>query len=281
MILVRVTSIAAVLAQVAYPVVAGRWLPALTGLAVLLFALASLTHAATSRGAGAAVALLAVAAGGSLLVEVIGIRTGVPFGGYRYGRTLGPEVLGVPLVVPLAWTMMAYPCLLLARRLVGSGPAGSGPAGSGSPTAGPIRRVRVAVLGGLALAGWDLFLDPQMVAAGHWTWLHPQPGLPGVDGVPLTDLGGWLVAGTALIWLLDRALPGVRPGSPAGELAPALLLAWTWLGSTLADLAFFDRPAVAGYGFAGLGLTVGPYLLRLYRDRYQDRYRYRYRVAGR
>ena len=45
------------------------------------------------------------------------MRTGLPFGDYSYAGTLGPELLDVPLVVPLAWTMMAYPVLLAARRL--------------------------------------------------------------------------------------------------------------------------------------------------------------------
>jgi putative membrane protein len=47
---------------------------------------------------------------------------------------------------------------------------------------------------------------------------------------------------------------------------PAALLAWTWLGSTLANLAFFGRPALAGYGCLALGVTVAPYLLLLGRD---------------
>ena len=42
-----------------------------------------------------------------------------------------------------------------------------------------VRAGRVAV-GALALASWDLFLDPQMVDAGHWRWADPLPALPGV-----------------------------------------------------------------------------------------------------
>ena len=60
------------------------------------------------------------------------------------------------------------------------------------PDAGP-PAVPVALVGGVALAAWDLFLDPQMVDAGHWTWAHPDPGLPLVPGVPLTNYAGWLV----------------------------------------------------------------------------------------
>ncbi len=246
----------AVLAQICYPLLSGPALQAVTIAAVLLFAAAAALHAAASLGPAAAAAGVLLTAGIALGAEAIGLRTGIPFGRYSYAATLGPQLLGVPLVVLAAWVMMAYPCLLLARRLAAARP-------------GPGRRARVAVAGALALAGWDLFLDPQLVAAGQWTWAHAQPALPGVPGVPLTDYAGWLAVGVVLIALLDAVLPPARPpraGSVPGPGAPAALLAWTWLGSTLADAAFFDRPAVAAYGFAGLGLTVAPYLLLLRRD---------------
>jgi putative membrane protein len=118
-----------------------------------------------------------------------------------------------------------------------------------------------------------------MVDGGFWTWRHPDPGLPGVDGVPLTNLAGWMLAGTVLIAVVDRILPcpvsASDPASttrttPAAPPTPAVLLAWTWLGSTLANLTFFDRPMLAGYGFLALGATVAPYLLLVVRDARRD-----------
>ena len=66
----------------------------------------------------AAMAVLGVAGGLGLVAEAVGVRTGYPFGGYDYTGTLGAEVLGVPVLVPLAWTMMAWPALVVARVLV-------------------------------------------------------------------------------------------------------------------------------------------------------------------
>lgn len=247
-----------VLAQICYPLLSGTALAVVTVLSVALLAAAAVAHAAATHGRTVAARVLAASAGIGLLGEAVGTRTGLPFGDYAYsydGR-LGPELLGVPVAVPLAWTMLAYPCLLLAREL------------------GPTRLARVA-LGALALTGWDLFLDPQMVAAGHWAWLHPRPGLPGVAGVPLTNYAGWLLVTAVLVGVLDRLVP--RAGSPVAgaarrrDIVPAAVLAWTWLGSTLGNLAFFDRPWVALYGFAGMGCVVGPYLWRfLWRARQED-----------
>lgn len=266
-------TVAAVLVQIPYPLLSGAPLRAVTVAAVLLLGTATTLHAIAAHGPAAAARATAATVAVALTAEAIGLRTGIPFGRYSYADTLGPAILGVPLLVLAAWTMMAYPCLVMARRLSDALP-GSRPDGTG-------RRARVAGLGALALAGWDLFLDPQMVAAGHWAWTHPQPALPGVPGVPITDYAGWLAVGAVLIALLDAALPtgpsptleqpsprqpGPEQPSPAIPATPAVLLGWAWLGSTLASAAFLGRPAVAAYTFVGLGATVGPYLLLVRRD---------------
>ncbi len=247
---------AVVLVQITYPLLEGPALTASTVAAVLLFAAASLTSAAATHGPRAAAVLLLVAGGTGLVAEAVGVATGWPFGPYAYAGTLGPQVLGVPVIVPLAWAMMAWPTLLagraLARRARG-------------------RRARRAAgwlpvpLAAWALASWDLFLDPQMVAAGHWVWEHATPALPGVPGVPLSNYAGWLLVALVIQGGLHRLVPDAARGSGSraadGWGPPALLLGWTWLGSALANLAFFDRPAVGLWGLAAMGAVVGPYLL--------------------
>ena len=253
-----VLAVATVFVQIAHPLLSGGPLGVATIAAVGLFAGASLSHAAATAGVGAAVRLLLVAGGIGLAAEALGVATGVPFGSYRYAGTLGTQVLGVPLLVPLAWTMTAYPCLLLGRRLAGTAHGRCRPAG-------------VALAAG-SLAAWDLFLDPQMVADGHWTWLDPHPALPGVPGVPLTNYGGWLLVALVMTVALDRTLPAtLAPGRTPAPAAPAILLGWTWLGSALANLAFFGRPAVAAYGAVAMGGPVLAYLLTLRSDQHADR----------
>ena len=233
---------AVVLAQVAYPLTpVGTARDGLTVATVVLFAAASLAHAALTRGPRAAVGLLVVAGGGGLVAESVGVATGIPFGAYDYADTLGPAVLGVPLVIPLAWVMMAWPALLVGARLARG------------------RAARVAVAA-LALATWDLFLDPQMVDAGHWSWVDPTSGLPGVPTVPLTNYAGWVLVAVALMVVLDRAVP-VAPG-PA-DTVPYLLYLWTYASSVLAHLAFFGLPASALWGGLGMGTVAVPLVLSL------------------
>jgi uncharacterized membrane protein len=234
---VALLAAAVVLAQVAYPLTpVGTARDRLTVATVLLFAAASVLHAATSRGVRAAVALVVVAGGGGLLAEAVGVATGVPFGRYSYAGTLGPTALGVPLVIPLAWVMMAWPAYLVGLRL----------------GRGPLARVAIAAV---ALASWDLFLDPQMVDAGHWQWSDPSPALPGVPTVPLTNYVGWALVALVLLALLDRT---VRTGPSTLDGVPYALYLWTYASSVLALAAFFGLPAAALWGALGMGAVALP-----------------------
>lgn len=240
---------AAVLVQIVYPLVPADGRTAVTVLSVVVFGAASVADAARVAGPRGAGLLLLVAGGGGLAVEAVGVRTGLPFGAYAYTGTLGPQVLGVPAVVPLAWAMMAWPALVVARTLIG------GP-GARSPLA-------VALVGGAALAAWDVFLDPQMVSAGHWVWADPDPGLPLVPGIPLTNYAGWVLVSVVMVGVLHRALPDAgRPSGPASAL-----YLWVYGSSVLAHAAFFGLPGSALVGGLVMGLVAVPFAVRLLRRR--------------
>jgi putative membrane protein len=135
--------------------------------------------------------------------------------------------------------MMAWPSWLLGELL-------TRPVRSGRR-----RASRIAVAAGI-FAAWDVVLDPQMVQAGYWTWAHPHPGLPGISTVPLTNLGGWLLAGAVLMTLLDLLVERTAvPGSPRiGAAAPFAALAWMTLGGALAHAGWLNLPGSAAWGAA-------------------------------
>jgi putative membrane protein len=217
-----------VLLQVAYPLVHGAARDRLTVATVLAFFLASATHALQQRGARWTGRFLLVVVGGGFLVEALGVATGFPFGSYRYGGQLGPSVLDVPVVVPLAWAMFAYPAHAVGLRLG--------------------HRVLATAWG---LASWDLFLDPQMTHEGYWRWEDPSPGL---NGIPWTNHLAWLVVALLMAALL--------PARRADDRVPVVLLLWTWASSVLANLAFFHRPGVALAGGLAMAVVAVPALVR-------------------
>lgn len=246
-----------VLTQICYPLTAGAARAGLTVATVGLGYLLAVGHALLSRGPRAALALVAVATGGGFAVEAIGVATGVPFGSYDYSGELGPKLAGVPLIIPLAWTWMAWPAWLTAVRL--SGPAG--PAPGWAPRLG---RIALAAVG---LAAWDLFLDPQMVAEGYWVWRDATPALPGLPGVPASNYLGWLLFAVLLMAAL-RPLGGPAVDRVDGRDAPMFALyLWTYASSVLAHAVFLRLPASAAWGAAGMAVTAVPLAVTLLRAR--------------
>ena len=227
-------AVAAVGLQIAYPLVSEGVKDRLTVATVVVFAAASLSHAVVSRGWRVGLAALLVFSGGGLAVEVLGVATGFPFGDYVYVvDRLGPSLAEVPLVIPLAWSMLGWPAFVVARRIV--------------PSAWP-----GVLVGGFALTAWDLFLDPQMVAEGYWTWTGAGPYL--LDGIPVTNYVAWLVVSVAMMaamWLVtaEREVGG-------DDTVPVVLYVWTWAGSALAHAAFFGLPRSSLYGGLGMGAVV-------------------------
>lgn len=164
------------------------WPDAFPSLALLstgaLFA-AALAFAWERVGARRALVMAVLGFAVGLGVEVLGSRTGFPFGQYSYAGAPGPTLLGVPLLVPLGW--FALP---LAAALLSGGRAW---------------------LAGLLLVGWDVGLEPLMTAQGYWRWSDPVPLWA---GAPVQNFLGWWAVGTGLSWALVGLAPGLfgRPG---------------------------------------------------------------------
>lgn len=235
-----VPAVLLVLVQISYPLVHGVARDRVTVAVVVLSALTALVHAGLTRGVRWAAGVLVIVSGVGLLAEIAGTATGIPFGSYEYavGR-LGPEVAGVPLVVPLAWTGGVYPVWVVAGLLNSAG------------------RVRIP-LTALGIVGWDLFLDPQMVADGQWTWRSGIAGLPGLGAIPVTNYLGWFAVGLVMAALL-QAWDRTAGDSREALVVPVGVFLWTWLGSGLAHAVFLGLPVSAGYGLvgmAGLGIPL-------------------------
>jgi putative membrane protein len=229
-----------VAAQIGYPLVHGQARDVLTVATVVAGFTAAVVHCLLTRGVRVAALVVLITAGGGLLVEAVGTATGRPFGAYDYAPSLGTEVLGVPWVIPLAWTMMAWPAWVVAGRLRGP---------------------RI-LLAGWALASWDVFLDPQMVAAGHWVWtgMNGTGGtatLPGVPAVPLTNYLGWVVVAVAMAALV-ALVPGVGGPAVPGDGPMLAFYLWTYFSCVLAHAAFLGLPASAGWGALAMGTVALP-----------------------
>jgi len=159
-------------------------------------------------------------------VEFIGSRTGFPFGSYDYTTLLQPQLVGVPLLVPLAWLMM-LPCAWAVTQELG------------------IRNKLIfIVVSALAFTAWDLFLDPQMVAWNFWKW-----NIPGeYFGIPIVNFAGWVLSAALMTAI---AAPGKVPARPL-----LVIYTVTWLLQSMGLALFWGLVGPAIIGFAVMGTFV-------------------------
>jgi putative membrane protein len=162
---------------------------------LLVFGLAALIPAL--RGARPALLLWgAVVLVLTFLLEAAGTATGRIFGPYRYGKTLGPRLLAVPLVIAFNWLLVILGAVSLSQRLI--------------PQPLP-----AAVLAAALAAGFDVLMEPTAVRLDYWTWQAPT--------IPLQNYAAWFLI--ALAAALTFTLAGLQVSSllPAGYFLIQLL----------------------------------------------------------
>ncbi len=220
-------------AQIALPLVDDA-VAGLTTIVVVALTAATYLIALSTWRAERLLLVFVTVTGLAVAVEAVGSTTGLPFGAYSYENRLQPQILEVPAIVALAWFAMGLPALEIARQLM----PGTG-----------LRRPARWLVAGACLAAWDLFLDPQMVAVGFWTWADPS----GWHGIPWTNYLGWLMVGTALAAVTDT-IGGDRPNN----LGLILIYGWMALMQTMGFLLpfVFDRPPIAIVGGLAMGVPL-------------------------
>ena len=123
-------------------------------------------------------------AGYAYAVELVGVRTGFPYGEFRYGVDLGPTVAGVPLGLPVFFLPLVMNAYLLCLLLLGR--------------RAERRAVRLGSVVAAVLA-MDVVLDPGAVALGFWIYA----GGGAFYGVPLSNFAGWVLSATVAVLVLD------------------------------------------------------------------------------
>ena len=228
--------------QISYPLADGEPLRLITIATVYWAAGAMLLHAVFAYGISYTSIFFLITFSYALIIEQIGSRSGWPFGSYEYSGTLGYQIYGVPLVVPFAWVMIAHPMLIVARK---------------------VTKNWVFLYGGLGMMAWDLFLDPQMVAAKRWIWEFSGPSVPLQPQIPLSNAFGWLLTGMGLMAILNKALRMDRRNSINVPPIHNYFLGWTWFGGVVGNIFFFGTPGVALTGGVVFALLMLPYMFVL------------------
>jgi uncharacterized membrane protein len=198
-------------------------------------------------GAKRAFLFLVITGAIGFVAEVLGTNSGVPFGKYYYTDFLGAKVLGVPVVVPLVWFVIAYLCFSIA---------------SGNLSTNSWNRstmLKVALLSAFGAVAWDFMIDPMFSSYGYWVWTGQFLPLPELDGIPLTNFVGWFV----LVMLMIAACLYIIPNRTAKN---SLIDRKNSFDSMIAYTLLMIDGVVANYSlgnFGVIGLGVVAMLLFL------------------
>lgn len=110
------------------------------------------------------IAAIVVIALAGFWVEVLGVKTGVIFGGYSYGPVLGIKWKQVPLIIALNWLILIYCSYIIAGKLLRSA------------------LPRLALTAAL-MVGMDVIMEPVAITLDMWTWEAVAP--------PLQNYAAW------------------------------------------------------------------------------------------
>jgi bisanhydrobacterioruberin hydratase len=123
--------------------------------------------------------LLAAIAVAAWMLEVAGVRTGQIFGEYAYGRTLGYQVIHVPITIGINWILL----VMVTGAVVAEWNVG-----------GKIGR---AALGAGLMTALDVLIEPVAVHFDFWQWNN--------NNIPVQNFIAWWVASFFFHWVYISA----------------------------------------------------------------------------
>lgn len=103
----------------------------------------------------------------TLLLEVIGVKTGIIFGNYFYKNLLGIKIFGVPLIIGINWMMVVYGLFSFTQSFF------------------KVNKIAQSLVVGFFAVLFDLALEPVAVKLNYWEWNSAT--------VPLSNYISWFI----------------------------------------------------------------------------------------
>lgn len=115
----------------------------------------------------------------TIILEIIGVKTGLIFGEYIYGNKLIPQVFGVPVIIGINWVVLTLGTYYLASNLVKNS-------------------YITLLLSSLFITAFDYTLEPVAIKLGYWSWSNGD--------VPIQNYIAWFVISfiTALVIIIFK-----------------------------------------------------------------------------
>ena len=141
-------------------------------------AIFALIHGSMLYGVRGMSAFTGLCLGIGAACESVSLRTGFPFGHYTFTDVMGPKVLGLPVLLVLAYLGIGYCSWVLALLILGY---------RNKPVAGT-GVVAVPLLAGVIMVGWDVSMEAIWSTLDR-AWIWRDGG--SFYGVPISNFLGW------------------------------------------------------------------------------------------
>jgi putative membrane protein len=111
------------------------------------------------------------------IAEQIGVHTGLIFGDYSYGKSLGFRVFQVPLIIGVNWAILSFGAWHLSEYFTIN------------------KRYRFLIGGGLMVL-FDLVMEPTAIALNYWNWALVE--------IPLYNYISWFGIGFIAMFIYSK-----------------------------------------------------------------------------
>ncbi|MBS4033226.1 MAG: carotenoid biosynthesis protein [Ignavibacterium sp.] len=121
----------------------------------------------------------------TFLLEVIGVKTGLVFGGYNYGPALGFKVFEVPLIIGFNWVLVILGAISIGKSYSKN-------------------IILISLSTAVLSVMFDYFLEPVAINLGYWQWDQIS--------VPLQNYLAWFLIAFIFSIVLLKIKPDFKPG---------------------------------------------------------------------
>lgn len=128
-----------------------------------------------------------------MAAEITGVKTGLLFGDYRYGKWLGPAFAGVPLLIGVNWFIIVYCSAAVADFILNRNK-------KQKPLTYGYQRKPVflfCLIGALLATFFDWVMEPAAIDLGFWIW-------KGNGSIPVYNYICWFLLSFLLLFIFRK-----------------------------------------------------------------------------
>ena len=111
-------------------------------------------------------------------VEVLGVNTGLVFGSYQYGETLGIKLFNTPLLIGLNWLFLTYTALSISSKITK-------------------KSFWQLIIAPTLMLGYDIVMEQLASIMDMWTWSNSL--------IPIKNYIAWWLIGLLFAGILKRS----------------------------------------------------------------------------